>query len=188
MFSKDEIFRKLLGCFEVLLFMPRGVNRFEGSKEQAIKSFIVPIVLLPLMLIVMVALSPGYSWNLLIVIHLVRTVVTIALGLMAVYFLTVQFKRSEYFYKFLNVSNWFNVSNVALTFPIIGALLLGYDMTIMESYAIFVTILSVVYMAFMVSHVFRLPWELGSFIAIVCLAIDQNIFGVALYVRDWVSI
>ncbi len=188
MFSRDEMLRKLLGCFEVFLFMPRGVDRFEGTREQAIKSFVVPIVLLPFTMIVMVALSSGYSWNLLIAVHFVRIVITFALAIAAVYFLVKQFNRGEYFYKFLNVSNWFNVPAVALTLPIIGALMMGYDMSVMESYAVFVTILGVVYMAFMVSYVFRLPWEIGGFVAIVCLAIDQNLFGVALYVRDWVSI
>ena len=188
MFSRDEILRKLLGCFEVFLFMPRGVDRFGSSRKQALKSFFIPILLLPLVMLVMVGLSPGYSWNLLIAIHLIRTVATIALGLGAVYFLTAQFGRSECFYKFLNVSNWYSIPTVILTFPIITAFMFGYDMSLMESYAVFITILGVVYMAFMVRYVFRLPWEIGGFIAIVCLAIDQNLFGVALYVRDWVSI
>lgn len=188
MFSRDEIVQKLLGCFEIFLFMPRGIDRFESTKSQAIKSFLIPIILLPFTMIVMIALSSGYSWNLLISVHSVRVVVSLALALGAIYFLVLQFNRVEFFYKFLNAFNWFNIPAVALTFPIIGALLLGYDTSIMESYAIFLTLLGVVYTAFIVSYAFRLPWELGGFIAILCLAIDQNMFSLALYVRDWVSI
>ncbi|MGH1455980.1 MAG: hypothetical protein ACRBDI_04300 [Alphaproteobacteria bacterium] len=188
MFSREAIIRKLLGCFEVFLLMPVGIKRFEGSRAEAIKSFVIPIVLLPFIMIVLVAMSPGYSVNLLVLIHLIRIIVTVILGLAAVYFLAMQFGKVEYFYKFLNVSNWYNIPSVIFLSPIIFAFMMGYDMGAMESYAVFLTLIGVLYSSFVITHVFKLPWELGGFIAIVCLAIDQNVFGFALYIRDWVSI
>ena len=56
MFSKEEIKRDLLGCFEIFLFMPKGIERFEADKERMIRSFIIPFALLPFVLMVVVGL------------------------------------------------------------------------------------------------------------------------------------
>lgn len=188
MFSREEILRKLFGCFEILLFMPRGIERFGPGKSAAVKSFLVPVYLLPFVFVSIIALSDGYSINLLVSIHSVRIIATLILGLLAIYFLALQFRREEFFYKFLNVSNWFNVPLAVFTLPILAAYILGYNMHNLESYAVFITILGFVYTAFIISHAFRLPWELGGFMSIVILAIDQNLFSIALYIRDWASI
>lgn len=188
MFTREEVKRKLLGCFEILLFMPAGVQRFEGGREQAMKSFIIPVVMLPFLLIVLVALSPEYAWALTVFVHFVRIVVTLAAVLGVVYLLAKQFKKEEYFYKFLNVSNWCNVPSVLFTVPILYAFLMGHDIEALESYAVFVTLIGVFYSAFVMTHSFKVPWELGGFMAVAVLAIDQNIFIFANYVRDIMSL
>ncbi len=189
MFTKAEVKRNLLGCFEVVLFMRSGVERFVGTREAAIKSFIIPLILLPVTLLAMVALSQGYSASLLMSLHTVRIVLSILLFFTAVYFLSKQYDRGKYFYQFLTVANWMNIPGMILVLPIIyGIFVQGGDMEAMKSYAVFITMLSYVYSAFIITHCFRFPWEMGGFIAIVGLAIDQHLLEFASFIRDTVAV
>tara|TARA_R110002072_G_scaffold71113_3_gene170915 strand:- start:41 stop:610 length:570 start_codon:yes stop_codon:yes gene_type:complete len=188
MFTKQEWKQNLLGCLEIFLFMPNGVERFSNTRGDAIKSFIIPLALLPIVMAVMVAMSAGFSITTLLSLHLIRMIVTIALFLSVVYFLSKQFERNQYFHRFLIVSNWSNIPGMIMTLPILAALIFGYDMAELESYAIFITIVGYVYSAFIITHCFRLPWEMGGFIAIVGLAIDQNLLDLTVYVRDMVAV
>lgn len=188
MFTKQEWKQNLLGCLEVFLFMPNSVERFSNMRRDVIKSFIIPLALLPVVMVVTVAMSAGFSVTILLSLHFIRMIVTIALFFSAVYFLSKQFERNQYFPRFLIVSNWSNIPGMILTLPILAALILGYDMAGLESYAIFITIVGYVYSAFIITHCFRLPWEMGGFIAIVGLAIDQNLLDLTVYVRDMIAI
>lgn len=188
MFTKQEWKQNLVGCMEILLFMPAGVNRFQSSRRAAIKSFIIPVALLPILISVMVAMSAGFSPAFLVPLHLVRIIVAVIFFFSVVYFLSKQFERQEHFYKFVNVVNWSNIPGVLLTLPILGALVMGYDMVALESYAVFITIVGYIYSAFILTHCFRFPWEMGGFIAIVGLAIDQNLLDVTVYIRDLIAV
>lgn len=187
MFTKAEWKNNLLGCLEVFLFMPKGLERFSGEARDAFRSLIIPAVLLPLVLVTMVAMSPGFSPSLLISLHALRIVAALVLFLTVVYFFMRQYEREEHFFKFLNVSNWCNIPGVILVMPILVALMTGAEMSAMESYAVFITLVGYVYSAFVLTHCFRLPWELGGFIAIVGLAIDDNLLHLTVYVRDLIA-
>ncbi len=188
MFSKEEIKQSLLGCLEVFLFMPKGVERFAADKQSAIRSLIIPAVLLPLVMIIFVMQSSGYAWELLVSVHFVRILLSFVLSFAAIYFFSKQFGREEHFFRFLNVSNWSNIPGILMTMPIIVGLWMGHDMTVFETYAVFLTLVSVLYCGFVLTYCFRVPWEMGGFIAIVTLAIDQNLFDLAIYVRDTVAV
>lgn len=186
MFSKAEWKNNLMGCLEVFLFMPNGVQRFSNSKRDAYKSFIIPVAFLPLTLMVIMALpdeSVGPA-SLLLPLHVVRIILAVVLFLTAVYFLAKQCDREEHFYQFLNVSNWCNIAGLILVAPIVYGVFSGQDMAAFEAYAVFITIAGYIYTAFILTHCFRLPWEMGGFIAIIGLAIDENLFTVTHMLRD----
>lgn len=188
MFSKEEVKKNLLGCLEIFLFMPKGIDRFDSSKAAAIRSFIIPALVLPLVMVIFVYQSTGYAWEVLVSLHFVRILLSVILSFAAVYFFSKQFDRQEHFYKFITVSNWSNVPGVLMTLPIIIGLFSGHDMAVFESYAVFLSLISVLYCGFVLTHCFRVPWEMGGFIAIVMLAIDQNLFDLTIYIRDTVAI
>ena len=188
MFTKEEWKQNLIGCMEITLFMPVGVERFRSSRSAAIKSFIIPVVLLPVLIAVMVAMSAGFSVGVVVSLHLVRVIFAAALFFTVVYFLSKQFERQEHFLKFVIVANWLNIPGVLMTLPILGALIMGADITAFESYAVFITIVGYVYSAFILTYCFRFPWEMGGFIAIVGLAIDQNLLDVTVYIRDIIAV
>lgn len=184
MFLSREIKNNLLGCFEVFLFMPSGIKRFSASKKSAVKSFIVPAILLPFVLYIMASMSVGFSANLLVPLHVGRIVISLALFFTIVYFLSKQFDRVEHFWRFITVTNWCEIIATILAVPILYGFISGQDLSSFESYAVFITIAGYVYSAFIVTHAFRLPWELGGFIAIVGLAVNENLLEVTAFVRD----
>jgi len=187
MFSKREIKSNLLGCLELTLFMRRGVVRFESSRVAAIKSFLITLLVLPPTLAVMVALSEGYAASLLVTLHAIRIVLSMVLFLGAVYFITKQYDRQSYFYKFINIFNWMNIPGIILCLPILSIIITGASIEAFESYAVFITLLGYVYGAFIITHTFRIPWEMGGFIAIISLAIDQNALELTTHIRDMLS-
>lgn len=186
MFTKAEIKNNLMGCLEVFLFMPKGVHRFSNSRRDAYRSFVIPLVFLPFALMVIMALPDESSGpvSLILPLHISRIILAIVLFLTAVYFLAKQCGREEHFYQFLNVSNWSNVMGIFLVLPLVYGIFSGHDMAAYESYAVFVTIAGYIYSAFVLTHCFRLPWEMGGFIAIIGLAIDENLFTISHMIRD----
>lgn len=186
MFTAKEIKNNLLGCLEIFLFMPSGIERFGKTKSDALKSLIIPIALLPLTLMVIMALPEEAAGpvNIVLPIHIIRIVAAVVVFLIVVYYLAKQFNREEYFYRFWSASNWCNVVGLVMVSPIMIGVFSGYDMAVFESYAVFITLVGYVYSAFIITYCFKLPWEMGGFIAILGLAIDENLFDLAHYIKD----
>ena len=187
MFAKKEWKQNLLGVFEICLFMPSGVERFQNTRSAAIRSFVIPLALLPIAMFALVTMSEGFSYSLIVSLHLLRMIFAFAVFFTVVYFLCRQFDRQYHFYRFLNVANWSNVAGAVLTLPISLYFLAGLEVETLESYAVFITILGYIYSAFILTNCFKIPWEMGGFIAIVGLAIDQNLFDLTIFLRDIIS-
>lgn len=175
MFSKQEVKLNLIGCAEIFLFMRSGLERFIVLPSAAIKSFIIPVIFMPLSLLVIFLMSKGEMHSVIVFLHVLRMAASLGLYLLAVYFLAKQYHREGHFYRFLVIFNWMNVVGLVYLLPIALGVLAGYPINMFENYAIFITLTSYVYLAFVLTHCFRLPWEMGGFIAIVGLAIDDNL-------------
>ena len=188
MVTQQEFKQNLLGCFEIFLFMPKGLGRFDVTPEKAIKSFFIPLALMPFILAIIVGLSEDFSPSLVISLNVLRMAFSFLLFLSAVYFLTKQFDRQQHFYRFLMVSNWLNINGLVLVSPILIGIAMGVPSGDFEVYAVFIEIVSYVYSAFVITHCFRLPWEMGGFIAIVGMAINQNMFDLSNYARDMLAV
>ena len=65
---------------------------------------------------------------------------------------------------------------------------MGVSPETFEVYAVFVEIIGYVYSAFVITYCFKLPWEMGGFIAIVGLAINENLFDLTNYIRDTLTV
>lgn len=174
LFSKAELRSGLLGCFEVCLFMRQGVARFDDRPGAAVKSFLIPLILSPLLLAVLIGFSGGFSFTYLLSLHSARVAITSGLFLAVVYFMTRQYGREAHFMRFVTVNNWMTLPSALFLLPVLACLVLGLDPSAYEAYALFITLAGYAYTAFIVAGCFRLPWELGGFIAIMGLAIDQH--------------
>ncbi len=188
MFTREEIKNNLIGCAEIVLFMPHGVERFADSKSAAMRSFLVTFLLLPVVIAVWVFRAGSTPVSLVVGLHLAQMILSTILFLTVVYFLSKQYERQEHFFRFITVSNWQGVPGIVLTLPILVALVLGADLTVWESYAIFVSILGYVYTGFVATHAFRLPWEMGGFIGVVSLAVSQESLKVVDYLQDYLTV
>ncbi len=174
LFSKAEWKAGLLGCFEVSLFMREGMARFDDRPGSAIKSFLIPLILAPLLLSVLVGFSGGFSFTYLLTLHSARVAITSALFLAVVYYMTRHCGREAHFMRFVTVNNWMTIPSTLFLLPVVACLLMGLDASVYETYALFITLAGYVYTAFIIAGCFRLPWEMGGFIAIMGLAIDQH--------------
>ncbi len=183
MFTKQEIKYNIIGCLEIILFMRSGIERFQSvSRASAIKSFIIPVMFLPLVLSVMVLTSSeGYSIPYIVMVHSARMVATTTLYLTIIYFLCKQLKRNQYFCRYLVISNWISLFDVILVSPILFYLFTGTDVSVFGVYATFITLLNKVYSAFIMTVTFRIPWELGGFFAIVGLAVGETMWDVLFF-------
>lgn len=188
MISKEEITRNLRGCLEIFLFMPKGFDRFDVTPSKAIRSFLIPLALLPFILMIIVNMHAEFSPTLIISLNILRIFFSILFCLTAVYFLAKQFDRQEHFYKFIMISNWLNINSLLLVLPILIGMASGVPSDDFEVYAVFCEIIGYVYSAFVITHCFRLPWEMGGFIAIVGLAINENLFDLSNYARDLLAV
>lgn len=175
MFSKNEVKANLIGCFEIFLFMRKGLERFIVSPPAAVKSFLIPIAFMPVVLFITLLHGGAGVYAMWASVHVFRTVLAVGLYLLAVYFIAKQYHREQHFYKFILIFNWMNVIGIVFLLPVLGGVMAGYEMSVFRSYLVFTTLAGYVYLAFVLTHCFRLPWEMGGFVAIVGLAIDDNL-------------
>ncbi len=185
MFLSKQVKQNLLGCFEIVLFMKAGFDRFSNSRSDALKSFLIVLVILPLILGVRVIMSPEYSPSLIVFLYTPITILALVGFLGLVFCFSKHYERTQYFYKYLNVVNWFNIAMLALTSPLLVAIALGaQESTQFESYAVFMIMVGYLYSGYILTHVFRVPWELGGFVAIFGMLIDQTLLEFADHIRD----
>lgn len=184
MFTKQELKTNLLGSFEILLFMRSGVERFSTTRESAIKSLIIPALMLPFTLAVVVAIAQHPVSIFMIMLDAIQIILSIGLFFTAVYFLSKNYDKQESFYRFVTMINWFTLIALGFLIPIFVAMLNGADMEALKSYAVFITLLGYIYYGFIVTHSFRIPWELGGFMGVVALAIDQNLYQLVGYISQ----
>ena len=183
MFTKQELKQNLIGCFEVALFLRSGVARFQDvSRTHAIKSFLIPIFFLPLIFTVLVITSAeGYSIPFIVSVHLVRIVIGTILGFLMVYFLSKQLDRQKHFYRYIFIVNWFSLLDIIMVAPVLFYIFTGSDVTNIEPYAVFITLLGYVYAAFIITNTFRVPWEMGGFVAIAGMAVDETMWDIIFF-------
>lgn len=175
MFTKKEIKQSLLGCFEILLFMKSGIERFETSKASAIKSFVIVLLLFPISVITIMAIKNESNLSLIVLSEAGHMIGATVIFLGFLYYFMKQYNKEEHFWRFITISNWMSIPSLIMLTPIFIGLVTGVEMQHFASFAIFMTLLGYVYKGFVLAHCFKIPWELGGFVAIISLAIDQNL-------------
>jgi len=180
MFKRGEISQNLLGCLETALFMRGGSERFCSSRKAMMKSFIIPIVLLPLTLITVLSAHPegalsASSMKALILIYSLRLFIYLGVFLTIVYTMARTMDKLEEFHRFATANNWLTIPAAVLITPLVMAFMNGYyEWAEIYPLMVFITLYSYAYTAFMVAHVMRLPMELAGFVAIAGMAIHQT--------------
>ena len=179
MFTKDEIKRNLLGALEVALFMPVARKRFGCTYDEAVRSFIIPILLFPVTLGLVYAYpAPSIehnSVNTIALMYSLRMAASWFLFFGSVYWIVREIDRREHFYQFIIASNWLSVPATVVFLPVIWMLMSGSH-TITDLYPFSICLMAYTYAftAFMAAHVLRVPWELAGFIVFISMSINDT--------------
>ena len=188
-FTKEEVRRNLLGCLEVALFMPGARSRFSSDADEAIRSFLVPMLLLPVTLL-LVCLFPhpeltDNSVNMVTILYSLRMVATWGLFLGSVYWLAKNINRREYFCQFVIAFNWLTIPATLIYIPAAWMLLSGaYSWHELYPFTVSLTIYTYAFTAFMAAYVLRVPWELAGFIAVISVLVDDYTADLIGFVSD----
>ena len=172
--------QNLLASLEIALFLKKGATRFSSDQKSLKRSFLIPIMLLPLTLITVFYAHPSGqladgATQILAIIYTLRLFVYLGLYLGFVYFMAKTLDKTSEFKRFVTANNWLTLPAAAAMLPLLGLFLNGshswaeiYPMMVM------VTLYGYAYSGFMVAHIMRIPYELACFIAIAGMAIHQS--------------
>lgn len=188
MFNSGEIKRNLLGCLEIALLMRKGRDRFGNNYDEAMRSFIVPILLSPIVLLV-IMLYPApeiseVSRSTLALVYALRMFAVTALFLGAVWWIVRELDRREYFLQFITAMNWLSVPATIVILPALYLVFSGMY-SWQEIYPITCVLVGYSYLftGFMAAHVLRIPLELAGFITFISYAVNTH----TLDIMNWVG-
>ncbi|HEY0901350.1 MAG TPA: hypothetical protein VGD95_04440 [Micavibrio sp.] len=188
MFNPGEIKRNLLGCLEIALLMRKGRDRFGNNYDEAMRSFIVPILLSPIVLLV-IMLYPApeiseVSRSTLALVYALRMFAVTALFLGAVWWIVRELDRREYFLQFVTAMNWLSVPATIVILPALYLVFSGMY-SWQEIYPITCVLVGYSYLftGFMAAHVLRIPLELAGFITFISYAVNTH----TLDIMNWVG-
>lgn len=177
--KQSSVAQNLLGCLDITLFMPTAQKRFSDTYESAVHSFFIPIFFFPLTLAT-VYMFPApelanASTNTVAMLLSLRTAFTLLAFMGTVYWLASEIDRKKHFYQFVVASNWLTIPSTLAFLPLVFMTFSGgYSME--ELHFVMMAIVMYTYglTAFMAARILRLPMELGIFIAVINMGIDET--------------
>jgi hypothetical protein len=170
----------LLGCLDAMLFMPRTGERFSGSYNDMLGSFVIVVLISPLMLLsALIAPAPALaeqSQNLVSLTYALRFSIALGIFVGFVYLLAAHTQRRQHFYKFVTAYNWLMIPSILLSLPV--TLMMASDNPATAYQGLVLSYFLLVYIFAFTSYIaactLRIPIELAGFIAIISLQIDHT--------------
>ncbi|PJB70296.1 MAG: hypothetical protein CO093_08500 [Alphaproteobacteria bacterium CG_4_9_14_3_um_filter_47_13] len=191
---RQEIKRNLLGALEVALFMPVARTRFGDTKEEAIRSFIVPVLLFPLILIALYTYPQilmtdypetlaGQSPHVISLMYGLRMLAMWGAFFSTVYWIAREIDRKKYFYQFMIASNWLTLPATIIFLPVGWMLVTGaYSWHDLSAFTMFLMLYTYAFTAFMSAYVLRVPWELAGFIVFISMFLNNSTLDILYWV------
>lgn len=188
MFARGEIKRNLLGCLEIALLMRRGRDRFGDNYDEAMRSFIVPILVSPVILLVIMlypaAEISAVSRSTLALMYALRMFAVTALFLGAVWWIVGELDRREYFLQFVTASNWLSVPATVMILPSLYLTFSGhYTWDELYPFTCIAIAYSYFFTAYMAAYVLRIPLELAGFITFIGYMVNTQ----TLNIMHWIG-
>ena len=162
----------LRGCYEIPLFMARGVGRFENSKAAFLQSLLIPLALIPLQ-IPIAMLDPAlakFPLPSLLILLSYRVIVGTAFFLGCVWLLCWPLERRDFFFRFAASYNWLGISAYILLLPY--AILVGagaFSLEQMGSYLLFFIGFVCTFIGFMAKVALNTNWGIATGIGLGAL-------------------
>lgn len=167
---------KLIGCIDLFLFFPRGINAFVGEKRTAIRAFIIVNALLfPLIPITAAMVPPvgmeGQNYPFILKIVLLHDLITMVAGLWITWLIAGLLEKQHRFWLGLEASAWCNL--LFTTVVMIPLLILDHndmvpDATMQRTYTILACYAyvfggTVLYAVYRVNIFLILAWSILGF-------------------------
>jgi hypothetical protein len=174
----------MLGGLEAALFMKQLTNRFEGTKAEAISSFIIPLSLFPLPFLMMCA-SPSIqigSAVTLFILGFLRLMLSFFVLLSVIYLMTKTLRDKASLLKFICANNWVCLPVSILYIPPVFMILGGaYSWSTLYPALLCIMGYSYICTGYIAARTLKLPWELAGFITVCALAVNKSTYSLMLW-------
>lgn len=173
---KQTLKTTLLGVFELAIFMPTFLSRFSASRDDAIRSFIFPAIVYPLVAMAFAynqAITPSAN---IMAAHAILSWGGLFLFYGIIHMLARAVRRDDFFWQTVHVLNAQSLITFVMLLPlIIPMIMLGEKIGTggLTHYWIMVLLVGMAYKAFILAHGLRLNLPLGGFLATVHLYISD---------------
>ena len=180
-FTVEELKRNALATLETALLMKQGPERFGTTLDEMLRSFWIFALTIPFTLYAISLIHPtrneiaDLSYGFVASLFLVKMLIVAVLSILLSYGFARHYERMAYFCSCITAMNWTGLIGTVLFLPSIIMVTMGiYTWDQVYPYLIFLTMYSYVCTGFVFTYTMRIPWEMGGFLAVCILAINQT--------------
>ncbi len=172
---------KVIGGFDLLFLFGRGIEKFSGTKKEAIISFYVSLAFFPAGLAFAYFYHPkgmetGYGYLQIATTVITQFVLSFILSNALVATIAWSLKKLDKFWLFFSASNWVSVPFFIVTLPFMIVAATGIvARDEMDRIFVLLACYSYVVTACIAWKSFNLNWQLAGTIAIATLFVNQEI-------------
>ncbi len=173
---KQTLKATLLGVFELSIFMPTFMTRFSAERQDAIRSFIFPAIVYPLVAMAFAfnqAVTPNAE---IMAAHALLSWGGLFLFYGIIHMLARAVRRDDFFWQTVHMLNAQSILTFILLLPlVVPMVMLGEKIGTggLTHYWLMVLLVGMAYKAFIIAHGLRLNLPLGGFLATVHLYISD---------------
>ena len=163
----------LKGVGELFAFMPASINRFSDKREDALKSFIYPLLLYPFIGWAFAVNNPGHGADV-IFMHGVLSWAGLLGFYAVVYSVARAMNKLSFFWQFINMANGMMILNFVLLLPVFISLYFDRpENDFFTQYWAFYIIADLAFTSFVVARTLRLNIPIGIFLAVINLFLSD---------------
>jgi hypothetical protein len=184
---------KIKGGFDLILLFGRGIKPFaeNPTKEAALKSMWIPIVLYPIAPLVAWFYPPigmhegGFAYSQIFLnvtaFYILSFVVTAAIVWLFGYWL----KQTDGFWLWLQAHNWVSIPMLVVSLPIAAAMIFDWvPREELDRISVIVTMYGFLVSACIVFRSYKINWELAGSLACMSLFVNQQVWNLLYRIQD----
>lgn len=185
---------KIIGGFKLMLLFRSGVNKFTGTREEALRSIAVPFLVYAASYAVPGDIYPpkgmetGYSGSQIIGTMVAHFILSFILGTLLVAFLAYLLERKDRFWLYFSASNWTTVPIFIVTFPLYWMAIKGIvPRAPMDRVFAIMSLYTYCVSGCIAYGALRINWMLAGAIAVAIMFVQQELWHV-LYIAQGIPI
>lgn len=173
---------KIRGAFDLVFLFGNGIEKFSGEKKAALQSLIIPVAFLPVALWFAsvyppISMKEGFSQSQVLGTVLMHSVLSFLFTTLVVAAVAGFMKKTDKFWLFFEASNWASLIFSLITLPFVIMAVTMPDMrdqmdrlfVVVGCYGYFIT-------GCIIYRAFKLNWQLAGALAILTLAVNQELW------------